>query len=135
MPSLRLDSRRIRRGFTLFFVLFSVVCCRALEGAKRTAIFFAVSELVTYAMEEAGVRTGLVFGAYRYSDQLDIKLGHVIAVFSMGMPAFVSLIQIYVKASAAQEIPASATVTSHHLAGSGDSRLKNRPRESVRLGL
>ena len=64
-------------GFTLFFVLFSVFHCWSLEGAKRTAIFFGVSAIVTYAMEETGVRTGLVFGPYHYSDSLGLKLGHV----------------------------------------------------------
>ena len=64
-------------GFVLFFVLFSVCHCWAMEGGKRTAIFFAVSGIVTYTMEEIGVRTGLVFGAYHYSDMLGVKLGHV----------------------------------------------------------
>jgi len=71
-------------GFVLIFVLFSVFHCGAVEGPKRTAIFFAVSAVVTYAMEEAGVRTGLVFGAYHYSDMLGIKLGHVPVLIPLG---------------------------------------------------
>ncbi len=71
-------------GFVLFFVLFSVFHCCAVEGPKRTAIFFAVSAIVTYAMEETGVRTGLVFGAYHYSDMLGIKLGHVPVLIPLG---------------------------------------------------
>ncbi len=71
-------------GFVLFFVLFSVLHCWAMEGPKRTGIFFAVSAIVTYAMEETGVRTGLVFGAYHYSDQLGFKLGHVPVLIPLG---------------------------------------------------
>jgi uncharacterized membrane protein len=64
-------------GFTLVFVLFSLVHCTAVEGLPRTGGFFAVSAIVSYLMEELGVRTGLVYGAYRYSDMLGAKLGHV----------------------------------------------------------
>ncbi len=71
-------------GFVLFFVLFSVAHCWAIEGPKRTAIFFAVSAIVTYAMEETGVRTGLVFGPYHYSDSLGIKLGQVPVLIPLG---------------------------------------------------
>jgi putative membrane protein len=71
-------------GFVLFFVLFSISHCWAVEGPKRTAIFFAVSAVVTYAMEETGVRTGLIFGAYHYSDMLGIKLGHVPVLIPLG---------------------------------------------------
>src|ERR1700753_3926373 len=70
--------------FTLVFVLFSVLHCAAFEGWKRTAIFFLASALVTYAMEEIGVRTGWVFGAYHYSDLLGPKLGHVPVLIPLG---------------------------------------------------
>lgn len=70
--------------FTLVFVLFSVLHCAALEGGKRTAIFFFASALVTYGMEEMGVRTGWVFGAYHYSDLLGPKLGHVPVLIPLG---------------------------------------------------
>ncbi len=72
-------------GFVLSFVLFSVFHCWAIEGPKRMGIFFAVSAIVTYAMEEIGVRTGLVFGAYHYSDMLGIKLGHVPVLIPLGV--------------------------------------------------
>ncbi len=71
-------------GFVLFFVLFSVFHCWTIEGPKRMGIFFAISAIVTYAMEEIGVRTGLVFGAYHYSDQLGFKLGHVPILIPLG---------------------------------------------------
>jgi putative membrane protein len=64
-------------GFTLVFVLFALVHCTAVEGLPRTAIFFTVSAVVSFLMEEAGVRTGLIFGPYHYGDALGAKLGHV----------------------------------------------------------
>jgi putative membrane protein len=64
-------------GFTLVFVLFALLHCATQEGWKRTGIFFAVSAVVSYVMEDLGVQTGLVFGKYHYSDLLGTKLGHV----------------------------------------------------------
>ena len=64
-------------GFTLVFVLFALTHCWAIEGAGRTGMFFAVSAIVSYSMEEIGVRTGLIYGPYHYSDMLGAKLGHV----------------------------------------------------------
>jgi uncharacterized membrane protein len=64
-------------GFTLVFVLFALAHCAALEGGRRTARFFLISALVSYLLEETGVRTGLIYGAYHYSDHLGAKLGHV----------------------------------------------------------
>ncbi len=64
-------------GFTLVFVLFALVHCVAVEGFRLTAQFFAISAIVSYGLEEAGVRTGLIYGAYHYSDMLGTKLGHV----------------------------------------------------------
>jgi uncharacterized membrane protein len=64
-------------GFTLVFVLFAVTHCAAVEGCRFTALFFLVSAVVSYLMEETGVRTGLIYGRYHYSDVLGAKLGHV----------------------------------------------------------
>lgn len=64
-------------GFTLVFVLFALLHCIAMEGFRRTSQFFVVSAVVAYVMEETGVRTGLVYGPYHYSDILGTKLGHV----------------------------------------------------------
>ncbi len=58
-------------------MLFALLHCVVLEGWKRTGVFFAISAVVSYVMEEVGVRTGLVYGAYHYSDMLGAKLGHV----------------------------------------------------------
>src|SRR5271154_2747368 len=64
-------------GFTLVFVLFSLIHCIALEGMRLTSLFFAISAIVSYMMEETGVRTGFIYGAYHYGDLLGAKLGHV----------------------------------------------------------
>jgi putative membrane protein len=82
-------------GFTLVFVLFAVLHCARCEGWKRTGLFFATAAVVSYALEEAGVRTGLVYGAYHYSDLLGPKLGHVpvlipLAWFMMIYPSWVT---------------------------------------------
>lgn len=63
--------------FTLVFVLFALLHCAAQEGWARTGVFFAVSAVISFLLEEAGVRTGLIFGPYHYSDMLGAKLGHV----------------------------------------------------------
>jgi uncharacterized membrane protein len=81
-------------GFTLVFALFAVTHCIALEGLPRAALFFGVSAVVSYLMEEIGVRTGLVYGAYHYGAQLGAKLGHVpviipLAWFMMIYPSWV----------------------------------------------
>jgi uncharacterized membrane protein len=60
---------------------------------SRTAGFFAISAVIAYILEEIGVRTGLIYGAYHYSDLLGPKLGHVpiiipLAWFMMMYPAW-----------------------------------------------
>src|ERR1700753_880222 len=64
-------------GLTLVFVLFSTVHCGAYAGWKKTGLFFATTAGVSYVLEEIGVRTGLVYGHYHYSDMLGPKLGDV----------------------------------------------------------
>jgi putative membrane protein len=64
-------------GFTLVFVLFALLHCTVLEGPRRTAIFFLISAVVSWLMEEIGVRTGLIYGAYHYGSALGAKLGDV----------------------------------------------------------
>jgi putative membrane protein len=80
-------------GFTLVFVLFSLLHCASVEGLRRTGLFFSISAIVSYLMEEIGVRTGLIFGAYHYGNLLGVKLGHVpviipLAWFMMIYPAW-----------------------------------------------
>ncbi|WP_263355893.1 carotenoid biosynthesis protein [Acidicapsa ligni] len=64
-------------GFTVVFVLFALVHCVALEGGRRTAVFFGVSAVVSYCMEEFGVRSGVIYGSYHYGESLGAKLGDV----------------------------------------------------------
>ncbi len=82
-------------GFTLFFVAFAVAHCVRCEGLPRTGLFFLVSAVISFLMEETGVRTGLIFGPYHYSDMLGAKLGHVpvlipLAWFMMIYPAWIT---------------------------------------------
>ncbi len=64
-------------GFTLVFVLFAILHCAASAGWRTTAIFFVIAAVVSYLLEEVGVRTGWIYGPYHYSDLLGAKLGHV----------------------------------------------------------
>jgi putative membrane protein len=82
-------------GFTLVFVLFAVLHCARCEGWRRTGLFFATAAIVSYVLEETGVRTGLIYGPYHYSDLLGPKLGHVpvlipLAWFMMIYPSWVT---------------------------------------------
>lgn len=64
-------------GFTLVFVLFSVFHCAACNGWRKTAAFFTLAAVISFVLEEIGVRTGWIYGAYHYSSMLGPKLGHV----------------------------------------------------------
>lgn len=70
-------------GFTIVFVLFSLLHSTTASGAKATGAFFAVSAIVSFALEEIGVRTGAIYGHYHYSDLLGPKLGHVPVVIPL----------------------------------------------------
>jgi uncharacterized membrane protein len=81
-------------GFTLVFVLFAIFHCAADAGWKTTGFFFAIAASVSYLMEEIGVRTGWIYGAYHYSGMLGPKLGDVpalipLAWFMMIYPSWV----------------------------------------------
>lgn len=80
-------------GFTILFVLFALSHCLVYEGRKRTAIFFLTSVVISYVMEEVGVRSGAVYGAYHFSDILGPRIGHVpviipVAWFMMVYPSW-----------------------------------------------
>jgi uncharacterized membrane protein len=70
-------------GFTLVFVLFALIHCIAVEGLRRTSLFFIISAIVCYSLEEIGVRTGLIYGAYHYGSLLGPKLGHVAVIIPL----------------------------------------------------
>jgi putative membrane protein len=79
---------------TVSLLLFSLLHGYITLGAPNTLIFFAISAIVSWTLEEVGVRTGLVYGPYHYSDMLGAKLGEVpllipLAWFMMIYPSFV----------------------------------------------
>ncbi len=78
-------------------VITTVFCllhaCYAI-GWRLTAVFFALSGLVSWGFEQMGVATGLIYGAYEYSEKLGVKIGHVpmlipLAWFMMIYPSYV----------------------------------------------
>jgi putative membrane protein len=77
------------------FALFSLLHAIFMLGWRRAAAFFAVSTVLSLTSELAGVRTGLIFGRYVYTDALGQKiLGDVpwvipLAWFMMIYPAYV----------------------------------------------
>jgi putative membrane protein len=73
--------------FSLFHAWYSL-------GGRLTLAFFALSATISWVYEQVGVTTGLVFGAYRYTDYLGAKLGDVpllipLAWFMMIYPSYV----------------------------------------------
>jgi putative membrane protein len=70
--------------FVPVFTIFSLVHAGVLLGPRRAALFFGLTVVISYIVEELGVRTGLFFGPYHYSDQLGFKLGHVPVLIPLG---------------------------------------------------
>jgi hypothetical protein len=61
------------------FVLLSILHCAACNGWSKTAIFFVFTSVISYVLEEIGVRTGWIYGRYHYGDMLGPELGNAIA--------------------------------------------------------
>jgi len=81
------------RASTLFFMLFSLLHASYTLSWRSTLIFFALSASISWAFEQVGVATGLIYGAYHYSDVLGPRLGHVpllipLAWFMMIYPSY-----------------------------------------------
>ena len=79
---------------TLFMMLFSVFHAAYVLGWRHTLLFFGITVAVTWSYEHVGVETGLIYGAYHYTDSLGLKLGHVpiiipIAWFMMIYPSYI----------------------------------------------
>lgn len=70
--------------FVLAFTLFSLLHGGQMLGARRILLFFALSVVISFCFEEIGVRTGLVFGPYHYSDLLGPKLSNVPLLIPLG---------------------------------------------------
>jgi uncharacterized membrane protein len=79
---------------TLFMMLFSIFHAAYVLGWQRTLAFFGITVAVTWCYEHVGVETGLIYGAYHYTDALGVKLGNVpiiipIAWFMMIYPSYI----------------------------------------------
>jgi Predicted membrane protein len=79
---------------TSILALFSLAHAWYSIGGRPTLVFFGLSAAIAWAYEEVGVATGLVFGAYHYTDYLGPKLGNVpylipLAWFMMIYPSYV----------------------------------------------
>jgi putative membrane protein len=79
---------------TSILALFSLTHAWYSIGGRLTLVFFGLSAVIAWAYEQAGVATGLVFGAYHYTDYLGPKLGNVpylipLAWFMMIYPSYV----------------------------------------------
>ncbi|HEY0197248.1 MAG TPA: carotenoid biosynthesis protein [Rhodanobacter sp.] len=70
--------------FVPTFTAFSLLHAGLRLGGRRTALFFGLTVVISFIAEELGVRTGLVFGHYHYSDMLGLKLGHVPVLVPLG---------------------------------------------------
>ena len=63
-------------------------------GGRHTLAFFGLSAAISWVYEQVGVATGLIFGAYHYTDYLGARLGDVpllipLAWFMMIYPSYV----------------------------------------------
>jgi uncharacterized membrane protein len=79
---------------TSVLALFSLIHAWYALGGRLTLAFFALAAAISWAFEQVGVATGLVYGAYHYTDYLGPKLGHVpflipLAWFMMIYPSYV----------------------------------------------
>jgi uncharacterized membrane protein len=79
---------------TLFMMLFSIFHAAYVLGWRHTLMFFGITVAVSWSFEHVGVETGLIYGAYHYTDALGLKLGHVpiiipIAWFMMIYPSYI----------------------------------------------
>ena len=79
---------------TIFMLFFSIFHAWYLIGWKKMLMFFVITASVSWAFEQVGVETGLVYGKYHYTDYLGAKLGHVpviipLAWFMMIYPSYI----------------------------------------------
>ncbi len=79
---------------TAVLTLFSLTHAWYSLGGRATAAFFALGAAISWAYEQIGIATGLVFGAYHYTNYLGGKLGDVpvlipLAWFMMIYPSYV----------------------------------------------
>jgi uncharacterized membrane protein len=53
---------------------FTLLHCVYLTGWRRALCFFALTVVLSFAFEYAGVHTGAVFGSYRYTTDLGVEI-------------------------------------------------------------
>lgn len=81
-------------ALTVVVVLFSVCHAAYALGPRHAAAFLAITAVVSWAFEEVGVATGLIYGPYHYTATLGPWLGDVpilipLAWFMMVYPSYV----------------------------------------------
>jgi uncharacterized membrane protein len=81
-------------SLTVLLLLFSLCHAWYSLGGRLTLVFFTITAVTSWVFEEAGVRTGLVFGPYHYTSTLGPWLGSVpilipLAWFMMIYPSYV----------------------------------------------
>ncbi len=81
-------------GQTLILVVFSLSHSMYALGWRNTLVFFGSGAVISWVYEQIGVATGIVFGAYHYTEVLGPKLGFVpllipLAWFMMIYPSYV----------------------------------------------
>lgn len=79
---------------TLVLMLFSLFHAAYALSWRHSLLFFALTAVISWVYEQVGVATGLIYGAYHYTDVLGPKLGHVpllipLAWFMMIYPSYV----------------------------------------------
>lgn len=79
---------------TLTAWVFSLCHAAYTLGGRQALIFFAIGAAISWLLEEIGVATGAIYGAYHYTDALGPKLGYVpllipVAWFMMIYPSHV----------------------------------------------
>jgi putative membrane protein len=82
------------RTITSATMIFSLVHGARWLGGRATLIFVLLSTGASWTLEQVGVKTGLVYGRYHYTDFLGPKLGEVpiiipVAWFAMIYPSYV----------------------------------------------
>ena len=81
-------------SLTVILTLFSLAHAWYGMGGRLTTAFFTISAIVSWALEQTGVATGLIYGGYHYTDYLGAKVGDVpvlipLAWFMMIYPSYV----------------------------------------------
>jgi bisanhydrobacterioruberin hydratase len=69
-----------------FFDAASLICIAVVLSKKDKTVFFAwllIAYSISFSAEALGVKTGLIFGAYRYSDVLGYKFLNVPVVIGL----------------------------------------------------